>query len=74
MDELIDDVELLTQAYQKTKNEKYAAFASQLIKTWFIDPKTRQNPNLNFSQGIPGINTGRGMVVVAKWSAWFSRN
>ncbi len=64
MDELIDDVELLTQAFQKTKNEKYAAFASQLIKTWFIDPKTKQNPNLNFSQGIPGINTGRGIGII----------
>ena len=46
---MIDDVELMTQAFQKTKNEKYAAFASKLIKTWFIDPKTKQNPTSIFT-------------------------
>lgn len=64
MDALIADVELLGLAYYYTRQERYAAFAAKLIKTWFLKAKTRQNPNLNFSQGIPGINKGRGIGII----------
>ena len=64
MDDLILDVEALTEAYKQTKNNIYADFAAKLIKTWFIDPATKQSPNLKFSQGIPGINDGRGIGLI----------
>ncbi len=64
MDDLILDVEALTEAYKQTKNSIYADFAAKLIKTWFIDPATKQSPNLKFSQGIPGINDGRGIGLI----------
>ena len=64
MDELILDVEALTAAYQQTKQDKYAKFAAKLIKTWFLHPATKQSPNLKFSQGIPGINDGRGIGLI----------
>ncbi|MBX7170786.1 MAG: alginate lyase family protein [Pyrinomonadaceae bacterium] len=64
MDSLIEDAETTTLAYYFSGDEKYAGHSAKLIRTWFIDEKTRQNPNLNFGQGIPGINTGRGIGLI----------
>lgn len=64
MDKLEDDSEVLGLAYYFTNDEKYASFCSKLFKTWFLDKETKQNPNFNFSQGIPGINDGRGIGII----------
>lgn len=39
---------------------RYAQRAARVINTWFINPKLRMNPNLEYAQAIPGVNTGRG--------------
>jgi hypothetical protein len=64
MDRMKDDTETLALAYYFTKEDKYAKYASKLMQTWFLDGATRQNPNLNFGQGIPGKNTGRGIGII----------
>lgn len=63
-DRMLDDAETLSLAYFFTSDEKYATQAAAVVRAWFLDSKTKQNPNLNFSQGIPGISTGRGIGLI----------
>jgi hypothetical protein len=52
-------VTALGLAYFLTHDEKYAAKAHDLLKTWYIDAATKMNPNLNFAQSVPGVAAGR---------------
>lgn len=54
LDKMVQGTEALSLAYYLTGEERYAEKAAELLRTWFIDPETRMNPNLNYSQGVPG--------------------
>ncbi|MBK1438357.1 alginate lyase family protein [Parapedobacter sp. ISTM3] len=57
--ELCDIIQKLGLAYFYTKDSQYAKNAIQRLKVWFLDSKTKMNPNLDNGQYIPGRNTGR---------------
>jgi iduronate 2-sulfatase len=61
---LFSNVEILGWAYYFSGQKKYVDKAIQLIETWFINPETKMNPNLNFAQGIPGRTEGRGIGII----------
>jgi alginate lyase len=64
MDRMVGAVELLALEYFFESAETFAAKAAQLLRAWFVDPASRMNPNLEYAQGIPGINTGRGIGLI----------
>ncbi|HEX3144030.1 MAG TPA: alginate lyase family protein, partial [Pyrinomonadaceae bacterium] len=57
-------VPALVAAWKLTRDRRYAAKAADHLRAWFIDERTRMNPNLQYAQAIHGITTGRGTGII----------
>ena len=63
-DDMADAVAYSTMSFVINNDATFAQNAVRFIRTWFLDPETRMNPNLNFAQmkrgpdGQNGTRTG----------------
>ena len=57
-------VPALVAAWKLTKDKRYATQAAAHLRAWFIDERTRMNPNLQYAQAIQGRTTGRGIGII----------
>lgn len=64
MRQMRTDVVSLSIAYALTGDPAYANHGVRILEEFFLDPKTRMNPNLNYAQAIPGICAGRGIGII----------
>lgn len=61
---MVSDTDLLALAYYYSGDRKYADKAAALVRTWFLDPATGMNPNMNYAQAVPGREQGRAEGVL----------
>ncbi len=62
--DLRDAVAALGAAYKLTGDDRYVKKAVELLRVFFLDPRTRMNPNLQYAQAIPGVSKGRGIGII----------
>jgi len=54
----------LTAAWLLTGDKRYGWHACEHLRAWFITPATHMNLNLEFSQGVHGVSTGRSYGII----------
>jgi hypothetical protein len=64
MRQMKDAVAALAAAYALTGEDKYVTKAAGLLRVFFLDAKTRMNPNLQYAQAVLGISTGREYGII----------
>jgi hypothetical protein len=59
----IDSIVLFTLIDSLTKKNTYKEKVDQFLAVWFINPKTRMNPHLEYAQIVPGqVSNGIGII------------
>jgi hypothetical protein len=61
---VLTSVPVLSLAWYYTADPRYAEHAGRILRTWFVDPATRMNPNLDYAQGVPGKLDGRPWGII----------
>jgi hypothetical protein len=64
LNSMADAVFTLGAAAYLLDDPRYAQRAVRVIRTWFLDPKTRMNPSLENAQAIRNVNSGRGAGIL----------
>ncbi|MFI5590413.1 alginate lyase family protein [Amycolatopsis sp. NPDC051758] len=59
-----DAIYYLSMAWYYTGDAKYAKRAALDIRTWFLDPATKMNPNMTYAQIVPCKNTVSGTGII----------
>ncbi len=61
---MCDAVFTLGAASLLLDDTRYAQRASRVINTWFVNPNTRMNPDLEYAQAVPGLTNGRSAGII----------
>lgn len=64
MRDMKDAVAALAAAYVITGDDKYVRKANELLKIFFLDEKTKMNPNLQYAQAVLGAATGEPYGII----------
>lgn len=64
MEKVFDSTYDLALAWYYTGRKEYAEKAATVLRTWFLDPDTRMNPNLDHAQFIPCKYDGRAIGII----------
>ncbi|MER6788866.1 alginate lyase family protein [Streptomyces sp. NPDC000658] len=64
VEKVFDSAYDLSLAWYYTRDERYAVKAGQILRTWFLDPATKMNPNLAHAQFIPCRYDGRAIGII----------
>lgn len=65
LQKLITATSDLSAAYYFTGQTKYSDKAALMIRTWFVNPATRMNPNLQYTAVVKGVNNGSSIGIIA---------
>lgn len=58
--EMSDAVNVMTLAWVLSGNEAFAEKSLEHIRAWFLNEKTRMNPNMEYAQIVKGLRGGKG--------------
>lgn len=63
-EKVFDSAYDLSLAWYYTGRRDYAERAGRILRTWFLDPATRMNPDLEHAQSIPCAHDGRAIGII----------
>jgi hypothetical protein len=64
MRDMKDAVAALAAAYVCTGDDKYVTKAQEFLRVFFLDEKTKMDPNLDYAQAVLGEWTGRSYGII----------
>ena len=62
--EMLSSLQTLNLAYYFSGDKKYILKAKEIVRVWFMDKKTKVNPNVDYGKAIPGEVSGTNFAVI----------
>ncbi len=62
--QMLKSLGTLNLAFYHSRDKKYLIKAAAIVHSWFINPKTKMNPNINYGKAIPGKVSGTNFSVI----------